>query len=231
MSSDIDQIIEGTAVAAPATPSKIPMPQVSLLPTEIRSAARGRTTRIALAGAVVVALVAVMGATALATVGASDAQLRLDGANARTGVLSSQVGKFTDVQRLQKTLALGKAAAAVGASTEVDWTKQMADIERDMPDGYRVESITADSATPFEDYQQGNTPLELPRAATVQLVASTPTITDLPEWLRRLRTIPAYADATASVQDSETDGYSVALTVHLSPKAEVRLAKTKGGQP
>jgi hypothetical protein len=38
-------------------------------------------------------------------------------------------------------------------------------------------------------------------------------------WLHQLRGITAYADATASVISDDTAGYTIQLTLHLSPKA------------
>ena len=203
------------------------LPTVSLLPREIRAAARDRTIRRALVGAVVVALVVAGGSTAAAAALASAAQTRLNAENSRSQTLLTQLATFADVQALQRSIAVGKAGVAVGSSTEIDWQAQFEAIEGDMPAGFAVTSITADSASAIAIYQQGTTPLELPRAATVTLNVAAPTITQLPIWLRKLRSIPAYADATASVASNDTEGYSIVLTIHLSPKALITAKAAK----
>jgi hypothetical protein len=88
-----------------------------------------------------------------------------------------------------------------------------------MPSGYRVTTIQADSATPILDYAQGTTPLDQPRAASLQMSVETTDITPLPPWLRKIRSVPAYADASASVTSDDSSGYTIQITIHLSPKA------------
>jgi hypothetical protein len=201
------------------------LPTVSLIPRELRAAARERAIRRYLVMGVATALVVAAAATAGATAIAAGAQARLDTANAQTQSLVGQLGKFRDVQVLQQDLALGNAAVGVTTSTEIDWQTQIDAIEADMPKGFSVTSFQADSATVVAAYGQGASPLEKPRAATVQLSVTTADITGLPKWLRMLRSIPAYADATASVLSDGTSTYSVQLTIHLSPKALVTAGK------
>lgn len=202
------------------------LPTVSLLPREFLTAARGKTLRRAMVGAVALAAVIALAATALAATNASMAQQQLDAANAQSQALVAQLAKFSDVQQLQKSVQVGQAAVKVGASTEIDWQAQVEDIERDMPAGYSVVSINGDSANVILGYQQGTTPLEQPRAATIVLQVTSPTVTELPVWLRKLRSIPAYADATATFGHDEQAGYTEQITVHLSPKALVNAEKS-----
>jgi hypothetical protein len=194
-------------------------PRVSLLPRELRAAARDRSVRRMLVIGVAAVLVVAAGATAGATALAGAAQGRLDASNARTGALVAQLGKFRDVQVLQQDIAVGNAAVQVASSTEIDWQAQIDAIEAEMPSGYRVTTIQADSATPILDYAQGTTPLDQPRAASLQMSVETTDITPLPPWLRKIRSVPAYADASASVTSDDSSGYTIQITIHLSPKA------------
>jgi hypothetical protein len=201
------------------------LPTVSLLPRELRAAARGKSLRRGFIAGVLVAVVIAGGATAGATALAGAAQARLDSSTQQTQMLLTQLGKFRDVQLLQQSIAVGQAAVKVGSSTEIDWQAQIAAIEANMPAGYTVTSIQADSATPIIDYQQGTTPLERPRAASLQMAVTTSDITTLPPWLRKIRSIPAYADASANVISDDESGYTVQLTIHLSPKALLSAGK------
>jgi hypothetical protein len=226
---NFDEMVEQTAPAAPARRGlerrKRPdfviagVPTVSLLPREFRAAARDKSIRRAFVAGVIVALVLAGGATAGSAALTTAAQARLDAANARTQTLIGRLAKFNDVQTLQRGIALGSAATAVGSSTELDWQAQIEAIEQNMPADYAVTAITADSASAIAGYPQGSSPLEQPRAASLALTVKAPTVTELPIWLRKLRSITAYADATATVATGDGNGYSVLLTVHLSPKA------------
>lgn len=224
-----DELVENQETAAPAKRGlelrKRPefivggLPTVSLLPREFKAAARGKSIRRAFVAGVVVAVVIAGGATAGATALAGAAQARLDASNATTQRLIGQLSGFRDVQALQQDIAIGNAAVTVGTSTEIDWQKQIDAIESDMPSGWTVTTIQADSATPVTTYPQGSTPLDRPRAASLQMGITTNDITAVGPWLRKLRDIPSYADATASVVSDDTAGYTIQLTIHLSPKA------------
>ena len=203
------------------------LPTVSLLPRELKAAARDKSIRRGLIGLVVVAVVIAGGATAGATALSGAAQSKLDAANAQTQTLVGQLAKFRDVQVLQQGVNLGKAAVTVGTSTNVDWQAQIDSIEADMPSGYTVTSILADSASPIAAYAEGLTPIEQPRAASVSMTVTSSSITELPIWLRKLRSIPAYADASASVSSGSGAAYTVNLTIHLSSKALVNAKGVK----
>jgi hypothetical protein len=232
-----DELVEKQETAAPAKRGlslelrKRPefivggLPTVSLLPRELKAAARGRSLRRMFIGGVVVAIIVAGGATAAATALAGSAQARLDASNATTQGLVAQLGKFRDVQALQQSILLGTAAVQVASSTEIDWQAQIDAIEGDMPSGWAVTGIQADSASPITDYAQGTSPLDQPRAASMQMSITTNDITTVGPWLHKLRTITAYADATAAIISDESSGYTIQLTLHLSPKALISAGK------
>jgi hypothetical protein len=203
------------------------VPQVSLLPKEIREAGSAAVKRRRLVGLVAVVAAASIAAVAAATAMNAGAASRLHDATVRTSELNGQIAKFSDIRDLEKRIALGEAAVAVGGATAIDWRQQIEDIVADMPQGYVVTSIAASGATPFEDYPQGTTPLEPRRAATVTMTIAAPSIgADFSAWLRLLRGIPAYADANATLSTNE-DTTTVVLTVHLTGKAIVPADKTE----
>lgn len=212
-------VVDGQRAARPGIGGA---PQVSLLPDEVRHAgANAQHRRVLVALVVLSAGVAVAAVVAAGGVEA-DAQARLARASAETQALTAQIAKFSDVRALQQQIALGEAAVKVGSSTIIDWDQQIRDIEAEMPAGYVVSAISAAGATPTELYPQGTTALEPRRAATVLLTVSAPSVGDeYSTWLRRIRSIPAYADATATYTSGGSGTYTVNLTVHLSPKAIV----------
>lgn len=230
MSTDLDSLIRGAIASTTDRRSGghvRTMPQVSLMPAEISGLARGRRVRAALAGVVVLAVLATAGGVALATTVSSEADARAAAAQQRLSSASAQLAKFKDVQSLQQRIALGEAAQRVGSSTAIDWQRWIGLIEADLPAGFSVQSVQTDSATPFADYPQGTTPLDRPRAATVQLTMTAPSIAELPVWLRGLKSLPAYADATPTVTSGES-GYTVLVTIHLTTAAYITPLKGNG---
>lgn len=234
--TNFDQVVERPEQATPARRGielrRRPdftvggLPSVSLLPRELKAAARTRSIQRAFGAGVVLAVIIAGGATAGASALAGAAQSRLDASNASSRQLVAQLSRFQDVQKLQQSILLGSAAVSVASSTEVDWQAQIDEVEALMPAGWTVTTIQADSATPIVDYSQGSTPLEVPRAASMQMSIATNDITAVGPWLRKVRTIPAYGDATASVISDETAGYTIQLTLHLTQKALVNAGKS-----
>ena len=61
------------------------------------------------------------------------------------------------------------------------------------------------------------------------ITTTTPSILELPVWLRKLRSIPSYADVTPAVTAGQDGaGFSVLLTVHLNQKAFITPVKGTG---
>ena len=212
----------GLELRRPPRPIAGGMPRVSLLPPVMRDAERMRGVRRVLVVVVVVTALAaaadVAGASAIA--GAAEASVVAE--TQRSQQLGTQIAKFAALQKLQQRIALAQAAVRVGSSTEIDWQKQLNAIEADMPDGFTVTTVTADGATPIADYVQGSSPLDRPRAATVTLTLAAESIDLLPVWLRKLRSIPSYADVIPEVTaGADGAGFTVQLTIHLNKNAIV----------
>lgn len=220
---DVDEIIKSAAKGAKedrrAGRSHPRVPQVSLLPVEIRSAASDRRVRRSLIALVAVSAAGVAAATALAAGAAGDAEQRQADASSRLAVTTAQLAKFKDVQQLQQRIALGTAARRVGSSPAIDWSRWRELVLADLPYGFTVTGFTADAATPYLDYAQGDSPLEKPRAATITVTATTASLAGMPDWLRELKSLPAYADL--QVPDTTSDGsrYTVNVVVHLTTDA------------
>lgn len=201
------------------------VPQVSLLPAEVRLAGSAAHHRRRLVVAVVVALVIAGGGVAAASNVEQGAQGRLDQATAQAAILHTQLAKFDDVRALQQKIARGEAAVKVGGATTIDWDQQIHDIEAGKPAGYTVTAIDASGASPVVDYPQGVTIVEQRRAATVVMTLHTGTVGDeFSEWLRQLRSLAVCADVSGTTSVDTTNVTTVTVTVHLRPKAITTLA-------
>jgi hypothetical protein len=204
--------------------------QVSLLPREMLVADRRRAVRRRLIGVVVVTAVVVaagVAGSAVLAVGAADDLARQQ---EQSTLLSQRLLKYQDVQRLESQLALDKAATRVGSSTAVDWDPQIDRIKASLPAGYAISAVSTDSATPILDYQQGDTPLDQPRAGSVTITARTTSIAQLPSWISAVSALPEVADASPNVTSSDAGKYTIVLTVHLSTKAYITPLTTGAAQ-
>lgn len=201
------------------------VPQVSLLPAEVRLAGSAAHHRRRLVAAVVVAGVLAGGGVAAASQVEQSARGRLDAATAQAAVLNAQLAKFDDVRALERRIAVGEAAVKVGGATTIDWDQQIRDIESEKPAGYTVTAIDASGASPLADFAQGSTIVEQHRAATVILTLRTATVGDeFSTWLHQLRALPACADVSGATSVDSADVTTVTITVHLRPKAITTLA-------
>jgi hypothetical protein len=197
------------------------VPQVSLLPSEVRQAGVAAVQRRKLIAAVAVVAVIAAGAVAVAHNAEVAAQARLSTATQQATIVNGQLAKFGDVRRLQTQIALGQAAVSVGSSTMIDWNAQIDAIEAAKPAAYTVTEIDANGATPISVFPQGQSVLEPLRAATIEMRLTSSSIgTEFSTWMAELQHIPAYADSTATTNyDTGTSLWTIDLTVHLTPKA------------
>lgn len=194
-------------------------PQVSLLPPELRDAGAIRQYRRKLIAVVVVAAVVAGAAVAGAASVQSAAEQRLAAASQQGVALTAQVGKFAPIRDLQSRIALAQAGVKVGGSTMIDWKTQIDAIQAVMPAAYSVTTIEASGATPVEAYPQASNLLEPRRAATITMTVLAPSLgNEYSAWLRELRSIPAYADASATFTRGDL-GTTIVLTVHLTAAA------------
>ena len=206
-------------------------PRVDLLPPEVRDRRRARALRRSL----LLGVVGVAAAVALAVAGtfafAVQANIALALEQKRTTDLLAQQTKFADVRSTNDLIALIKAAQQVGASTEIDWKDYLDKIQATLPGNVAVKTVAIDSASPLVAFQQGTTPLEGPRVASLKFTATTSSFPSMPQWLSSLESLPGYVDATPdSVSRDEGSGvYTVSITMHLSSDVyDDRFSPKKG---
>ncbi len=206
-------------------------PRVDLLPPEVRARRKARALRRSL----LLGVVGVAAVVALAVAGSFAYSLQAGVALAteqkRTTDLLAQQTKFADVRNTQDLIALIKAAQEVGASTEIDWKDYLDKIQGTLPGTVTVKTVAIDSASPLVAFQQGTTPLEGPRVASLKFTATTDSFPSMPQWLSALETLPGYVDATPdSVSRDEGSGvYTVSITMHLNSDVyDGRFSAKKG---
>ncbi|MFJ8896148.1 hypothetical protein ACIRCZ_16315 [Leifsonia sp. NPDC102414] len=205
------------------------MPQVDLLPPEIRAERKAKSLRRALVYAVIGMILLVILACGAASALAAVMQASVVEGQATTASLLGQQNQYGEARQLKQQVATAEAAQSVGASTEIDWQKYVTEIQLRLPAGVALNTITIDSSSPLALYAQPSSPLQGARVATVAFSVLTPT-PDISAWLVTLAQLPGYADAVpgAVTLDETTGLYQANVTLHLNQDAFDKRFSKKG---
>lgn len=197
------------------------LPQVDLLPPEVRAASAVRVLQkrlgiglIGVAAGVVVAI----GAASVYSLASGALLLSEQG---KTDTLLAEQRRYIEVRWVQQALVAVVDAERVGSWTEVQWRDYIKAIQASLPQGVAITSTTIASASPIEEFAQGMGPLQNPRIATVTFTADSPALPSVPQWLDGLASLPGYAGANPDsvTLNAETGVYSVALTLQVNASA------------
>ena len=207
-------------------------PRADLLPPEVKAGLRGKALQRGLLVAVVAVVVLVAGVVGVATWQAMQGQASLLAAQSRTAELLTEQSQYLEVRQVQDAVATTIAAQQVGGSTEIDWKDYLQRVRAVLPSNVGIDSVTIDAATPLAPYGQATAPLQDVRVATLTLLVTSPTLPGVPDWLRGLRELPGYADASPSaITLTETGAYQVSVTLHINDEAySGRFADLNGAE-
>ncbi len=195
-------------------------PRVSLLPSEVNDLNRLRATRRRLVAGTVGVLILVCAAVGGSMVLATLAQAKLDSARSTSQDLLLREAEFSELRQVKQGTALATAAQQVGASTEIEWKTYLEDLQRTLPLGVIITSVSIESASPFADFGQSSAPLQASRVATLSFTAISPTIPDIPVWLDGLQKLLGFADAVPDAVSIQPDGtYLVNMSMHINADA------------
>lgn len=204
-------------------------PRVDLLPQSIRDQAAQKRTRRRLMAGVAAAAVLVVGGFGGALQYSSAQQQELVAAQAETGALLTDRAGFADFIAVRDRVALAEVAQQVAASTEVDWSAYLRELQRTLPNGVELTAASVDSASPVARFTQATGPLQGPRIATLNFTATSRTLPDVPDWLDSLGSLPAFVDAVPnSVTLDEGGVYLVNITMHIGTDAYAGRFATDG---
>lgn len=196
-------------------------PRVDLLPPEVRSASAARVLRRRLGVAMIGVVAVVVLGIAASSIYALNSVGRLLAAQNSTGELLSEQAKYIEVRQVQQELAAVGDARQVGSWTEVQWREYLGAVQASLPAGVVVTNTIVTAASPFDEFQQAVSPLQVPRIATLALQAESATLPDVPRWLDGLATVPGFAGATPDTisLDATSGIYKVTLTMHVNGAA------------
>jgi len=194
--------------------------RVQLLPPSVAARVRVRSTRRALVGIVVLAMMVSGIGYGLASAAVAASAARLLAVQDRTSVLLAQQGEFIEVQRVEERVNTATAARQMGSSTEIAWGDYFTAISASLPADVGLTGLTVDSATPLQPFAQATAPLQGERIATVVFAATSVSIPDVALWMDRLAGLDGYVDATPGSISQQTDGpYEVTVTLHIDSDA------------
>jgi len=199
------------------------LPQVDLLPPEIRSARTLGTLKrwlaIAVLGTVVVAALGYL----LASVQQSDADAMVAEKQAETDRLLTAQLAYSEVPRVLGRADLVRAARAFGMSTEVLWADYLDAIVATAPPGVTVETIGYTGASPLTAAVPPTNVLLTSSVGTVTLIGRAPTVPDVAAWMAALDSIHGLRDSWVSTTEVSADGttpyYAVTSSVQVDAGA------------
>jgi len=172
------------------------LPQVNLLPPEVR-AARGlvNTKRwLAVALAVVLALIALVYVFAL--VSRSTAENELAREQEATSRLQAESAKYAEVPKVLNNLDRTERARTQSTSTEIMWKTYLDAITAVLPANVSIDTFAVSQATPWTPAQPNQDPLSPASVGTITFTARTTTLPDNAAWLDAIGSVPNFAGAT-----------------------------------
>ncbi|WP_136520034.1 MULTISPECIES: PilN domain-containing protein [Cellulomonas] len=199
------------------------LPQVNLLPPEVRDARDLRAMKrwLLLAVALVVAVCAL--AYVFVVIQGTQARDELARAEAETARLQDEQAQYAEVPLVLGQLNATRAARELGMSTEVPWKPYYEAITAVLPEGVSIDTLAFSGATPITAPAPPADPLQGPSVGQVQFTGRSSTVPDAAAWVDALNSVPGFADAwvsSAAVTDAEgTVYYTVSSTVQVTEAA------------
>ncbi|WP_407343039.1 PilN domain-containing protein [Pengzhenrongella phosphoraccumulans] len=199
------------------------LPQVNLLPPEVRAARGLRKIKRWLAIGLIVVVLLCAGMFAYGKLLVSQAADELVSAQKETAVLAASEAKYAEVPQVLAALDAVKSARILGMSTEVQWKVYFDAITAVLPAGVTIESLTVTGATPMTAASLPADPLQAPSVGMITFTGKSATLPDTGAWYTALNSIPGFADAwvsNAAIGSDDTgDFYTVESSVQFSELA------------
>ncbi len=209
------------AASVPGAPA---LPQVNLLPPEVRA---GRHLGRVKSWLGVVLLVTVLVAGLLIVWSmwtVNNAEAELAEVQDQNQQLVADQAKYAEVPQVLNRLDEFKESRALAMSTEVMWRPYLAAVAATAPAGVSFDTVSVTAATPITPAPAVTTnPLLAPNIGTLTFTARSLTLPDTATWMDGLADVDGLSDPWfTSAQVAEEDGsvyYQVAGTVQLTPEA------------
>jgi Tfp pilus assembly protein PilN len=211
----------------------VSLPQVNLLPPEVRAKRGLKVLKRWLGVSLLATLVLCVLAYGASLVSAAAVQSDLVTVQAETSRLQTEQQKYAEVPQVLNALASAKAARTLGMSTEVQWKSYLDAITAVLPAGVSLESITVTGATPMTAAPAPSSVLEKASVGQIRFSGRIDTMPDTAAWIDALNAVPGFSDAwvsaTAITQTDKLVYYTVTSTVQVTDAAYAkRFAAAEG---
>ncbi|GAA3821568.1 PilN domain-containing protein [Cellulomonas soli] len=186
------------------------LPQVNLLPPEVRAARGLRATKRWLGLGLVATLALCVAGYGAALISGGLADAELTDAQARTGVLQAEQTQYAEVPVVLNALNQATTARQLGMSTEVQWKPYIDAIAAVLPEGVSIDTFTVTGATPMAAAAAPTDPLQAAGMGSIQFTTRSSTIPDVAAWVDALDSVPGFASAwagAATLTSDETGAY------------------------
>ncbi|MDC7120793.1 fimbrial assembly protein [Cellulomonas fimi] len=208
------------------------LPQVNLLPPEVRAARGLRTTKRWLLIALAVTFVACVGAFGLALISGATAATQLADAQAETTRLEQEQAKYAEVPQVLGALDQAQQARTLGMGADVAWKSYLDALTAVLPAGVSIDTLTVAANDPAATAVAPN-PLQDVSAGQITFTARSVTVPDTAAWLDGMSSVPGFADpwtSSAMVTSDDTGTYyTVTATVQFTEAAFThRFDQTEG---
>lgn len=209
------------------------LPQVNLLPPEVRAARGLRNLKRWLAMALVLVLVLCTAVFALAKLSKAAADNELTAAQAETQRLQKEQQKYAEVPRVLGALQNATTARTLGMATDVSWSSYYAAVTAVLPADVSISSLVVTTQSSSGSAAPAANPLQVPSVGQIQFTGRSTTVPNTAAWLDALNGIPGFANAWASnaaisQSQNKTIYYNVSVTVQVTPEAYThRFDQTK----
>lgn len=230
MTADVVVEAPPLAITAPGVPA---LPQVNLLPPEVRAGRQLDSVKRWLALTVLVVLVLAALVVGWASMTARTAEAELADTEAQNQQLILEQKTYAEVPQVLGRLAATEEARRVATAREVLWQPYVRAIAATAPDGVGLDTVTT-TVTPDGTPPTDANPLVAGGVGSVAFTATSTTMPDTAAWLRGLDAVPGlqaawFSDATLSEEGGAVH-YTVSGTVQLTADAYAeRFAATAGG--
>lgn len=214
------------------------LPQVNLLPPEVRAARSLSTVKRWLGLVLVLVLVLVALGYVAAVVDRSQAEDELTAADDERVALLAEQAKYAEVPRVLTAISQTEAALTSGLATEIGWKAYVDAITAVLPAGMSVDEFALNGPSPMTAAVASADPLQGQSIGDVSLQLRSTTAPSTADLLDALDALPGLESPwVSSVAVAEDDGsvyYAVSVSVQVNEFALAgRFAEgagTEGGE-
>jgi len=220
-----------TSTATLTAPS---LPQVNLLPPEIRQARRlGVVKRWVLVSAGVTAL-GVGTVAGVAQVMLADAEAQLVEADTETASLLAESQPFSEVVTVRDDLRTAQTARDHAVSTEILWSDYLGAVVGALPPGVRITSLDYAGRTPLAMAPTSPDPLLQSGLGVVSFTALAADLPDTAAWADGLDAVPGFSGVRVGMVELAHRGsaleYGISGTIQVDDGALAHRFTTQGDQ-